>query len=85
MSTAGQQLGIDIAHNLMLMTLFGILADMAQDPDGFRTDVKKALFDLADEYSLSGISPAMATEAREAAKLIIGAILQNPKPFQQNS
>ena len=29
MSTAGQQLGIDMANNFMQMTLFSIVADMA--------------------------------------------------------
>jgi len=37
----GQQLGIDLANNLMLMTLFSIVADMTEDPEGFRSDVKK--------------------------------------------
>jgi hypothetical protein len=32
MNTQGQQLGIDMANNFMLMTLFSILADMAEDP-----------------------------------------------------
>jgi hypothetical protein len=27
----GQQLGIDMANNFMLMTLFSIVADMAED------------------------------------------------------
>jgi hypothetical protein len=76
MSTAGQQLGVDIANNFMLMTLFNILADMAQNPNGFRADVKKTLFDLTDEYDLAGIAPDVAKEAREAAKLVIGGILQ---------
>lgn len=39
----GQQLGIDMTNNFMLMTLFGILADTAEDPDGFRSDVRTAL------------------------------------------
>jgi hypothetical protein len=36
--SAGQQLGIDMANNIMLMTLFSLLADSAEDPDGFRTE-----------------------------------------------
>ena len=83
MST-GQQLGIDIANNFMLMTLFSLIADMAEDPDGFRTDVKKALLDLTDDYNLSGIAPEIAQEARDAAKQVIAGVLQNTKPFKQN-
>ena len=84
MSTAGQQLGLDMANNFMLMTLFSLIADMAEDPDGFRTDVKKALFDLTDDYGLPGVAPEIAKEARDSAKLVIGGILQNPRPFKQN-
>jgi hypothetical protein len=76
----GQQLGVDMANNFMLMTLFSIVADMADDPDGFRTDVKKALLDLTDDYNLPGIAPEMAKEARDAAKQVIAGILQNAKP-----
>lgn len=83
MSTAGQQLGIDMANNFMLMTLFSLVADMAENPDGFRTDVKKALHALTDNYGLPGVAPEMAKEARDAAKQIIAGVLQNPKPFTQ--
>jgi hypothetical protein len=84
MSAAGQQLGVDMANNFMLMTLFSLIADMAEDPDGFRTDVKKALFDLTDDYNLPGVAPEMAKEARDAAKQVIAGVLQNTKPFKQN-
>ena len=81
--SAGQQLGLDMANNFMLMTLFSLIADTAEDPDGFRTDVKNALFDLADHHNLPGVAPG-AEEARNAAKLVIGGILQNPRPLRQN-
>jgi hypothetical protein len=83
MSAAGQQLGVDMANNFMLMTLFSLIADMAEDPDGFRTDVKKALLDLTDDYNLPGVAPEMAKEARDAAKQIIAGVLQNLKPLNQ--
>jgi hypothetical protein len=63
----------------MLMTLFSLIADMVENPDGFRTDVKKALCDLTDNYNLPGVTPEMAKEARDAAKQIIAGVLQNPK------
>jgi hypothetical protein len=78
----GRQLGVDMANNFMLMTLFSLIADMAEDPDGFRTDVRKALFDLTDDYNLPGVAPEMAKEARDAAKQVIAGVLQNTKPFK---
>jgi hypothetical protein len=79
--SAGEQLGIDMANNFMLMTVFALLADSAEDPDGFRADIKEALLKLTDNYNLSGIAPETADEARDAAKKVIAGVLQNPKPF----
>jgi hypothetical protein len=79
----GQQLGVDMANNFMLMTLFSIVADMAEDPNGFRTDVKKALLVLTDDYNLPGVAPETAKEARDAAKQIITGVLQNLPPATQ--
>lgn len=56
MSAAGQQLGVDMANNFMLMTLFSLVADMADDPGDFRNGVKKALLDLTDGYNLAGVA-----------------------------
>ena len=83
--SAGQQLGVDMANNFMLMTLFSLVADMAEDPDGFRTDVRKALLDLTDDYNLAGIAPETAKEARAAAKQVIAGVLQNARPSKQQS
>ena len=85
MSAAGQQLGVDMANNFMLMTLFSLITDMADDPDGFRTDVKMALLDLTDDYNLAGVAPDTAKEARAAAKQIIAGVLQNAKPAKQHA
>jgi hypothetical protein len=82
--TEGQQLGIDMANNFMLMTLFAIVADTAENPEGFRADVKKALLDLVDDYALTGISLETAREARDAAKQIISGILASGKPIKQH-
>ena len=78
-----EQLGIDMANNFMLMTLFSIVADMAEDPDAFRSDVKKALLDLVEDYELKGVPSTTAGEARETAKRIISAILASAKPIKQ--
>lgn len=79
--SVGQQLGVDMANNFMLMTLFSLIADMAENPDRFRTGVKMALYDLTDDYNLPGVAPEMAKEARDAAKQIIAGVLQNPQQF----
>jgi hypothetical protein len=80
----GQQLGIDMANNFMLMTLFSIVADMGENPEGFLTEVRKALLDLTDDYNLPGIPDDTAREARDTAKQIIEGVLQSAKPLNQH-
>jgi hypothetical protein len=58
--STGQQLGVDMANTFMLTLLFNLIADMSENPDGFRTDTKTALFELADDYKLPGVAPEIA-------------------------
>jgi hypothetical protein len=51
----------------MLMTLFALIAESGDNPGEFRTDVGKALCDLADTYKLPGVAPEIAKEARDFA------------------
>ena len=75
--TAGQQLGVDLANNFMHLMLFSLIADMAKNPDAFRTDVRNALSGLIDGQSMPGVAPETAKEARDAAKQIVASILRN--------
>jgi hypothetical protein len=70
-----------MANNFMLMTLFSIVADMAENSE---TDVKRALLDLTDDYNLPGIPPDTAKEARDTAKQIINGILAGGKPLKRH-
>jgi hypothetical protein len=79
--TTGQHLGVDMANTFMLTLLFNLIADMSENPDGFRTDTRTALCDLADDYKLPGVAPEIAQEARDTAKQVIAGVLQNSKPF----
>jgi len=47
-----EQMGADMAIQFMLMTLFQIVSEMADDPRGFRSDVHKQLTDLVATYKL---------------------------------
>ena len=82
MST-GQQLGVDMANTFMLTLLFNLIADMSENPDGFRTDTRTALCDLADDYKSPGVAPEIAQEARNAAKQVIAGVLQSAKPISR--
>ena len=47
-----EQMGADMAIQFMLMTLFQIVSEMAEDPRGFRSDVHKELTDLVATHKL---------------------------------
>jgi hypothetical protein len=49
----------------MLMTLLGLVADMA---DGFQTNAEDALFDLTDNYNLHGVAPEITKESSRVRK-----------------
>jgi len=49
-----------IGNNFMLTLLFSLIADMSENPHGFRTDAKTALCELADDYKLPGVAPEIA-------------------------
>jgi hypothetical protein len=52
------QMGADMALQLMLMTLFRLVADMGDDPDGFLSGVRTALLDCAASYPLPELTAA---------------------------
>ena len=60
----------NVSTQLMLKTLFEIIATMADDPDKYRSDMRKKLLELADTMSL-----APMTAVREKMVFAGGQIL----------
>ena len=56
----------NVSTQLMLKTLFEIIATMADDPDKYRSDVRKKLLELADTMPLA---PMPAGERRRSVAL----------------
>ena len=54
----------NVSTQLMLKTLFEIIATMADDPDKYRSDVRKELLELADTMPLSAMVAAREKKAR---------------------
>ena len=54
----------NISTQLMLKTLFEVIATMADDPDSYRSRMRKKLLELADTIPLS---PMAAISARDRA------------------
>jgi hypothetical protein len=69
------QMGADMALQLMLMTLFRIVADLGDDPEGFLSGVRTALSDLAASYPLPELPAGAEKQVRDAAQMVITAVM----------
>jgi hypothetical protein len=77
-----EQMGADMAIQFMLMTLFQIVSEMADDPRGFRSDVHKELTDPVATYKLPPMPEATARKIRASAGKILDGIMM--RSFEQN-
>jgi hypothetical protein len=77
-----EQMGADMAIQFMLMRLFQLLSEMADDPRGFRTDVHRELTDLVTSYKLPPMSEDTERTVRAAAGKILDGIMM--RSFEQN-
>jgi len=78
-----EQMGADMAIEFMLMTLFQIVSEMADDPRGFRSDVHKELADLVATYKLPPMPEATVRKIRASVGKILDGIMM--RPFEQNA
>ncbi|MDH6259674.1 hypothetical protein [Bradyrhizobium sp. BR13661] len=76
-----EQMGADMAIQFMLATLFQIVSDMADDPRGFRTDVRRELTDLIATYELPPMPEDAERKVRAAAGKILDGIMM--RSFEQ--
>jgi len=65
------QMGADMAIQFMLMMLFQLVSEMADDPRGFRADVHRELAELVATYKL----PPMAVDTERTIRAVAGKIL----------
>jgi len=65
----------------MFVTLFRMVADMGGDPEGFFSEVSKALLELARDYPLPAFPPDVEEGTRDVAQQIIRAVMANASPL----
>jgi len=70
----------NVSTQLMLKTLFEIIATMADDPDKYRSDVRKKLLELADTMPLAPMPTAREKKVRGFIKDTVGNLLINQLP-----
>jgi hypothetical protein len=69
-----ERIGAEMAMQFMLMTLFQILSQMADDPRGFRADVRSQLVDLAATYKLQPMPKDEEAKVRASANTVIDGL-----------
>ncbi len=70
----------NVSTQLMLKTLFEMIATMADDPDKYRSDVRKKLLELADAMPLASMPAAREKKVRDFVKQTVGNLLINQLP-----
>ena len=73
------KMGADLAVQLMLVMVFGLLARISPDGDAFREDVRQKLSDVADTCSLPPMAPDVERVVRNSAKQVIAGVLQRAR------
>ena len=69
-----------MSTQLLLKTLFEIIATMADDPDTYRSDMRRKLLELADDMPLAPMSAAREKKVRGFVKETVGNLLINQLP-----
>jgi hypothetical protein len=70
----------NVSTQLMLKTMFEIIATMADDPDKYRSSMRKKLLELADAMPLSPMAAAREKMVRGFVKETVGNLLINQRP-----
>ena len=69
----------NLSTQLMLKTLFEIIATMADDPDRYRSDMRTKLLELADTMPLAPMPAAREKKVRGFVKETVGNLLINQR------
>lgn len=64
----------------MLKTMLEIIATMADDPDGYRSDMRTKLLGIADTMPLAPMAEARERKVRAFVKETVGNLLINQRP-----
>ena len=70
----------NVSTQLMLKTMFEIIATMANDPDGYRSDMRTKLLEIAETMPLAPMAAARERKVLAFVKETVGNLLINQRP-----
>jgi hypothetical protein len=76
------QVGADIAIQLMLMTLFACVASLTDNADAFKQDIRDKLNDVVATVPLPTLPPELEDEVREAAQRVVTTVLTGAEAIE---
>jgi hypothetical protein len=79
-TATARRIASNISTQLMLKTLFEMIATMADDPDRYRSGMRQKLLELADSMPVSPMAAAREKQVRTFVKETVGNLLINQRP-----
>jgi hypothetical protein len=70
----------NVSTQLMLKSLFELIAMETDDPDGYRSAIRKQLLEIADTMPLAPMAAAREKKVRAFVKETVGDLLINQRP-----
>jgi hypothetical protein len=69
----------NVSTQLMLKALFEPIGTMMEDPDGYRSDIREQLLEVADTMPLAPMAAARERKVRAFVKETVGDLLINQR------
>jgi hypothetical protein len=69
-----------VSTQLMLKSLFELMAMTTDDPDGYRSAIREQLLEIADTMPLAPMAAAREKKVRAFVKETVGDLLINQRP-----
>jgi hypothetical protein len=70
----------NVSTQFMLKALFELIGTMMEDPDGYRSDIRKQLLEIADTMPLAPMAEPRERKVRAFVKETVGDLLINKRP-----
>jgi hypothetical protein len=79
-TATARYIAVNVSTQLMLKSLFELIAMETNDPDGYRSAIRKQLLEIVDTMPLSPMPVAREKKVRAFVKETVGDLLINQRP-----
>lgn len=76
------EMGANIAIQLMLMTLFACVASLTDNADGFKRDIREKLNEVVGTVPLPMLPAEFEDDVREAAQRVVYTVLTGAEAIE---